>query len=177
MPTVVSQLRFKNGHAFTIISVNSDGLRFIQGLNRQVIDAQFDSVIYDSIRGEIEIPGNTDELTIIQDTTNDDAVTAVPATDTTPAIEAVPATVTHREFSHNDYSIVQHLGIDLYTVSAATNTSAEVGEYRTSLLLAQLTYLEVLQRQQAAAQAQSDQAILELSIYIAGGNTGLSTEN
>jgi hypothetical protein len=160
MPTTVTKLQFKNGHAFPVISINADNPRFIQGLSRPVIDTQFAPEIYDSIRSEVAISGNTDELTILQDTTNDDAIAAVPAveavpaTDTTPAIEAVPAveavpaTVTHKEFIHNDYNIIQHLGIDLYTVSTATNTAAEVGEYRTSLLLAQLTYSEVTQRNQ-----------------------------
>lgn len=63
----------------------------------------------------------------------------------------------------NDMLIVQRCALESVEVTPATSTEPTVTELHTSLVLAQLTYLEV----QQAAQAD---AIAELSILVAGGN-------
>lgn len=144
MSTTINKLKFNNGNTYPTISVVSNGSQYIQGQNRQVIDCQFGKDLFDKIKTEISAKGNTDKITLVSATIDDNGQ------------------VTTKEFEHTNYSIVQRIALDTYMISAATDTTAEVNEMRTSLVLAQLTYLEVQQAEQA-------EAIAELSVMIAGG--------
>lgn len=150
---IKNQLIFKNSHAYDLTTVTNDGItRRIQGQDRTCIDAQFALDQFDAVKSEIAIDGNLDNLTIAKDVTKDDGTT------------------THEVWVHTNFNIVQHIGVDSIETSGGSDSTPAEYESRTSLMLAQLTYLEVAQKQQAAAQESQAGAIAELSILIAGGN-------
>ena len=151
--STVTQLKFKNGHTYPVISVIADeGRPNIQGQYRKCIDVQFPLDQFDAVKTDALIDGNLDNVTVTEDGT--DVKTGKPY---------------HKEWIYNHFNIIQHIGIDSYTIGAETDTSPEVTENRTSLLLAQLTYLEVQQAEQATRSAELTQAIAELSVFVAGG--------
>lgn len=139
----MSQIIFKNGHSCDAISLVSGDNAFIQGQSRPIVNAYFTADKFDSLREEVTTNENLEEITVIDDRGN--------------------------KFVHSNF-FKNTLGLSLIEVTPATDTSPAVTEERAVLTLAQFTYMEVLQKQQAAALAQSDQAIAELSILIAGGN-------
>lgn len=140
MSNTVNKFQFADGKTFNLISVNSAGSQTIQGQLRPVIDAQFSINDYDAVEAEINIVGNTDTIVLIEETTDD----------------AGNVTGT-QQFTHTNFSIVQRLAKQQYMISAATDTTPEADELRTSVLLGQFTYLEV---QQKAQQAQIDALVL-----------------
>jgi hypothetical protein len=131
MSTIVNKIQFKNGHSYETISVMATGSQYIQGMSRPTIDVQFADGLFNVIQTEVAISGNTDTLTIQNCAKADDGTITV-----------------NTSYVHNNYDIIQHIGIDRYVVSTVTDTTAEVDENRTSLLLGQLTYLEVTQKSQ-----------------------------
>lgn len=133
MPKVVNKFQFADGKVFNLISVNSVDKQVIQGQYRPVIDAQFSIGDYDAVEAEIKISGNTDTIVLIEETADD----------------AGNVTGT-QQFTHTNFSIVQRLAKQQYMISAATDTTPEADEMRTSVLLGQLTYLEVQQKLQQA---------------------------
>nr|DAP11062.1 MAG TPA: hypothetical protein [Caudoviricetes sp.] len=138
--TIKKQIIFANGHAYDLLAVNDDGIsRQLQGHIRSCIDAQFPVDQFDAIRAEIAIAGNLDSLTITRDVTPEGGETM------------------HSEWAHTNYNIVQHVGINTVELAPATDTTQPVTESRVSLMLAQLTFLEV---QQAAQQSQIDALVL-----------------
>ncbi len=67
-----------------------------------------------------------------------------------------------KQFVHDNYCLRAGLALKPFVIIAATSTTPEVTEDRLCVTLAQMTYLEV-------QQAQSDDAIAELSVLVAGG--------
>ena len=137
MSKTISKMQFADGKSIALISVNAAGQQMIQGQLRPVIDAQFSIGDYDAVETEINIPGNTDTIVLIDEAVDD----------------AGNVIGTPKQYTHTNYCIVQRLAKQQYMLSAATDTTPEVDEMRTSVLLGQLTYLEV---QQKAQQAQID---------------------
>jgi hypothetical protein len=136
MSKTVNKFQFADGKVFTLISVNAIGKQEIQGQFRPVIDAQFSINDYDALEAEIKIAGNTDTIVLIEE-----------------AVDDAGSVTGTQQFTHTNFSIVQRLAKQSYMISATTDTTPEVDEMRTSVLLGQLTYLEV---QQKAQQAQID---------------------
>lgn len=133
MSKTITKVQFADGKSFSTISVNCTGKQEIQGQFRPVIDVQFSIDDYAAVEAEINTAGNTDTLVILEETVDDGGnITAT------------------QQFLHTNFSIVQRLAKQKYMVSAATDTTPEVNELRTSVLLGQLTYLEVQQKSQQA---------------------------
>lgn len=141
MSKTISKMQFADGKSITLISVNDTDRQVIQGQLRRVIDAQFSLDDYAAVESEIKLTGNTDTIMLIEETVDD----------------AGNVIGTPQQFTHTNFSIVQRLAKQSYMISAATDTTPEVDELRTSVLLGQLTYLEV---QQKAQQAQIDALVL-----------------
>lgn len=134
MPKTISKMQFADGKIITLISVNDTDKQVIQGQLRRVIDAQFSIDDYAAVNAEIKVAGNTDTIIIIEE-----------------AVDDVGNVIgTPQQFTHTNFSIVQRMAKQKYMVSAATDTTPEVDELRTSVLLGQLTYLEVNQKVQQA---------------------------
>jgi len=140
MSKTINKLQFKNGNSYETISIIAEGSQYIQGQNRPIIDTQFSESVFDDIKSEILIDGNTDTLTIQNCTVADNGTITI-----------------NSEFVHSNYDIIKSIGINTYVVSAATDTTPEVDEKRTSLVLGQLTYLETTQKSQ---QSQIDAVVL-----------------
>ncbi len=145
--TIKNQIIFKNGHAYDLLAITDDSItRRIQGQDRKCIDAQFALDQFDVVKAEAYLAGNLDTLTISRDVTHDDG------------------TITHTEWVHTNFNIVQHIGIDSVPLFGGDDTTPPTAENRVSLLLAQLTYLEVQTAQQAAALDALGQQVVALSL-------------
>ena len=138
------QLKFSNGTTLDVLAVNGKSV-YIQGANRDALEIQLakGSVPVDALDALTSAGTNTTKITLIDG---------------------------DQQYVHDNYSIRTELAIKPVVVTPATSTAAEVTEDRLCITLAQLTYLEVQQAAQAAKQSQTDEAIAELSVLIAGGN-------
>lgn len=140
--TIKDKIIFGNGHALDLITVLDDANQVnIQGANRAHIDAHFLESQYDAVKAEINIPGNLDAITLSRDTT----------VSTTDAEGKVTEQVIHEDWQKTNYSIIYHLGRDLFKLADGTDTTPETSEVRTILKLAQLNFIETSQKNQQAA--------------------------
>ncbi len=131
--TIISQITFANGHAYDVLAINDDGsLIPLQGQNRKHIDCQFSLDKYNSIDQELVIEGNLDSLKI------------------TKTITADGGTAQTEEWTRYNFNLVSLFGRVPVEIVAASDTAPAQYEDRVTLDLAQLTYLEVLQKSQQA---------------------------
>lgn len=132
-----------NGNTYEVSSILGKQVYF-QSANRQALEIQFkkDTVNFGELEKLTSDENNIGKITIIDG---------------------------EKQYVHDNYSLRTELSIKPIVTESETSDTPEKTEDMICLTLAQLTYLELKVKQQEEKQAQSDQAIAELSALVAGG--------
>ncbi|TQI66721.1 hypothetical protein [Clostridium sp. KNHs216] len=140
----MSTIKFANDTELPIITAIAINT-YAQGAQRRGIEIQMakDAITFDVLDALTADSANTAQLTLIDG---------------------------DKQYVHDNYSIRAELAVKAVEITPATDTAPAETEDRLCVTLAQLTYLEVTQATQAMKQTQTDAAIAELSVLIAGGN-------
>lgn len=139
------QVKFQDGTTLDALAVNGKSV-YTQGATRDSLEIQLakTAIAFDALDALTANSANTSRLILIDG---------------------------ENQYEHDNYSIRAELALKPVVVTPATGSDPEITEDRLCVTLAQLTYSELQAAQLAAAQEAQAEAIVELSILVAGGAT------